>query len=165
MYLPGGNLFLNTGGIDLLIGGNTYLGLQGLGKIDVVQDSPAEIKPLRFELNGVSSTMLSVVLTSPVQGSVVNLKLAIFDPATYLIIETHTKWSGFLDTLTVSDMKGKSTISANAEHAGIDLLRPSGSIYSDSEQQRLYPGDPSLQYLTSQIDMRVVWPSAQFFFK
>ena len=165
MMLSGGAVYLNTSSLNLTIGGNTYLGTGGLGKIDTVQDSPAEIKPLRFELSGVPSTAIALVVSTPVQGAVVNVKVALYDPSTYAIIETQLKWSGFIDTMTISDGHPTATISVNAEHAGIDLIRPAGNIYSDADQQMLYPGDPSLQYLATQIDMRVIWPSAAYFYR
>ena len=74
MDLAGGGLYLNTGSLNLTIGGITYLGLQGLGKIEAIADSPSEVKALKFELSGVSSSMVALALTEPVQGKAVRIK-------------------------------------------------------------------------------------------
>jgi hypothetical protein len=163
MDLASGALNLNTSSLTLTLGGTTYLGTGGLGKIDTVQDTPAEVRALSFELSGVAPSSVALVLTEPVQGKAVRLKVAIFDPDTYQIIEAEMRWAGILDTLAIDDGKPAATIKVSAEHAGIDLIRPSGSLYSDAEQQRLHPGDPGMQFMADQVDIRIVWPSAAFY--
>jgi hypothetical protein len=155
-------LYLNTGGIDLTIGGIVYSGTQGLGRVDAVQESPAEIKPLRFELGGVPSTMIALALAEPVQGKAVRVKTALFDPDTYQIIETRLRWQGQLDVMAIEDGIPTATVQVSAEHAAIDLLRTATSYYSDSEQRRLFSGDPSMQYVADQAEVKIVWPAASW---
>ena len=163
MDLASAPLYLNTSGVDLVLAGITYYGAKGLGKVNAVQDTPAEIKALSFELSGVQSTSIALVLTEPVQGRPVRIKLCIFDPDTYQPLEVEMRWAGVLDVMAISDGVPGATIQVSAEHIGIDLIRASGSLYSDAEQQRLHPGDPGLQYMADQVDMRIVWPTAAFF--
>ena len=153
-------IYLNTGGIDLTIGGTVYSGTQGLGRVDAVQESPAEIKPLRFELGGVPSSMIALALAEPVQGKAVRVKTALFDPDTYQIIETRLRWQGLLDVMSIADGMPTATVQVSAEHSAIDLLRTVTSFYSDAEQRRLFAGDPSLQYMASQAEIKIVWPAA-----
>jgi len=165
MDLQSGNLYLNTASVDLTLFSVTYYGTKGLGRIDAATDIAAEAKGLGFELSGVPATQIALALTEPVQGKAVRVKLAIFDPATYQIIAVDTRWSGFLDTMTIIDAQPTATIKVNAEHAGIDLFRPFNSVYSDAEQQRLNAGDTGLQFMSDQVDMRIVWPTADWFKK
>jgi len=155
-------LYLNTSSLNLVVGGNTYLGTGGLGRIEAIQDSPSEVKPLRFELSGVPTTSVSFALAEPVQGKAARIKLAIFDPDTYAVLATYLRWSGLLDVMAIEDGPTTATIKVSAEHAGIDLIRPTVSLYSDAEQRRLAANDPSLQYMADQQDMRVVWPAASW---
>ena len=155
-------LYLNTSSLDLVVGTNTYLGTAGLGRIEAIQDSPSEVKPLRFELSGVPTTSVSLALAEPVQGKAARVKLAIFDPDTYAVLATYLRWSGLLDVMAIEDGPATATIKVSAEHAGIDLIRPTVSLYSDAEQRRLAANDPSLQYMADQQDMRVVWPAASW---
>ena len=90
------------------------------------------------------------------------MKLAIFDPDTYAVLATYLRWSGLLDVMAIEDGPATATIKVSAEHAGIDLIRPTVSLYSDAEQRRLAANDPSLQYMADQQDMRVVWPAASW---
>lgn len=155
-------LYLNTSGLDLVLNGRTYLGTRGLGKVEALQDSPAEVKPLRFELSGVDSTRIALARTERVQGREVRILSAIFDPDTYQPLDVRLRWCGRLDVLAVEDGVPTATLQVTAEHAGIDLLRPVTSLYSDAEQRRLHPGDPSLQYMADQAEMRIVWPAASW---
>jgi hypothetical protein len=163
MDFASGSIRLNTSSLTLTIGGNDYLGTGGLGKIGAIQDTPAELRGLTFELSGVSPSSIALVMTEPVQGRPVALSLVLFDPETYQVLDVLSRWVGVLDTLSIDDARPNATIQVAAEHAGIDLVRPSGSQMSDAEQQRLAPGDPSLQFVADQVDIRIVWPAAAFF--
>lgn len=155
-------LNLNTASLDLTVDGTTYFGTKGLGSIEAIQETPAEVRALKFTLTGVPSTSIALALTEPVQGKLVTIKLAIFDPSTYRILDVRTRWAGRLDVFTIDDGGATSTLSVTAEHAGIDLTRPGNSLYTDAEQQRLNPGDFAFQFLNDQVEQRIIWPSASY---
>ena len=155
-------LYLNTTSLDLVIGGNTYYGTRGLGTIDAVQESVAEVKQLKFTMSGVPSSAIALALTEPVQGKLVTVKLAIFAPTTFAVLDVHTRWQGRLDVFSIDDGGATSIISVTAEHAGIDLMRPSNSLMTDLEQQRIHAGDLSMQYMNSQVEQTIVWPAASW---
>lgn len=155
-------VYLCTAGINLVVDGITYLGTGTLGRIDAVQESPAEIKPLRFELSGVPSGQIALALAEPVQGKAVRIKIAVLDPDTYQVIESRLRWQGRLDVFAIEDGPDTATLMCSAEHAAIDLLRTATVMYSDSEQRRLYSNDPSLQFLADQAEQRLVWPAASW---
>lgn len=158
-------LFVNTTNADMIIGGSTYYGTKGLGKIAAISESSAEIKGLQFELSGVPSDKISLALSEAVQGKAVRIKTAIFDPSTYAVLDTRLRWAGWLDVMAISDGEQTATITVSAEHAGVDLTRPSSSLYTDAEQQRLATGDLFLQFLADQVEQRIVWPTADWFKK
>jgi hypothetical protein len=158
-------LLLNTASLDLVLGGNTYYGTKGLGKIEPIQESPSEIRALKFELSGVPSTSIALALTEPVQGKEARIKLCLFDPDSYAVLGSHLRWAGRLDVIAIEDGASTATLHVTAEHSAIDMLRTAVSLYSDSEQRRLYANDPSLQFMADQVEMRVVWPAAAWFRK
>jgi hypothetical protein len=158
-------LNLCTSNLNLVLGGTTYYGLKGLGRINPAQTTPSEIKQINFEISGVPSELVSLALSEPVQGKAVRLKLAIFDPATYTVLDTVLFWAGELDVMSLVDAANGSTISVTAEHVGIDLNRPASSFYTDDEQQALHAGDLFLQYTSQQVEQQIVWPAAAYFRK
>lgn len=155
-------LFMNSTGMTLSISGNTYIGTAGLGHVDVVQDTPAEIKQLSFTLSGVPSGMVALALSEPVQGKAVRIKVAVLDNSTMATLGVYSRWSGRLDTMMLDDGQGSGAITVTAEHAAIDLVRPYTSYFNDLEQRRLYPGDLALQFVNDQAEMQVVWPAASW---
>ena len=155
-------LNLCTANVNITYGGKTYYGLKGLGRIGTVTDTPAEVKQLQFELSGAPSELVSLALSEPVQGKAVRIKVAIFDPSTYAVLDVQTRWQGLLDTMTISDGKDGAAIAVTAEHAGIDLTRPASNYYTDPEQQALHPGDLFFQYTSIQVEQRIVWPDRTY---
>lgn len=158
-------LYLNTSNLNLVVGSATYLGVGGLGSIAALAETPAEVRGLTFQISGVPSDRISLALSEPVQGKPVRIKTAILDPSTYSVLDTRLRWAGLLDVMTVNESGGMATINVSAEHAGMDLSRASTSLYSDTEQQRLNPGDLFLQFMADQVSQRIVWPSVEFFKK
>ena len=153
-----------TGGWSLVWSGNTYTPVNSLGTVDAVRETTGgQPEALRFSLSGVPSSMVALALAEPVQGKAVSVYVAIFDPATYQILDAALEWAGTLDTMALSESGGTASITVTAEHAGIDLLRAVPVRYTDTDQQRLYPGDLGFQYVTDQADQTLVWPAASFF--
>lgn len=155
-------LRLNTSPWDLAWSGNTWFATYGLGRIDPIEDSPGELKGLRFELSGVPSTVLATALSEPIQGKPINIYTAVFD-AQCQILDVLLDWSGRLDTMPIAEDGERATIAVTAEHIGVDLLRPAGINFSHQDQGRLHPGDQFFEYVIDQSDQQVVWPAAAFF--
>lgn len=155
-------LYLNTSGWHLEWAGHTWLGAARVGRIDTIDDTPAEVAGLKFQLSGVPTSMLSLVLAEPVQGKPVNIYTAIFDADTR-IVDAPLEWAGRLDVLNLVEQGESSVITVSAEHIGLDLTRPGTQRFSSQDQQRLYPGDRFFQYLVDTADRQIVWPAASFF--
>lgn len=155
-------LRLCTGGWALSWGGNTFTATGDLGGIEPMEENAGPPRGLSFQITGVPPAMLGMALSEPVQGKAVSLYVAIFDPATYQILDAALEWSGTLDTMHVSD-GDPAVISVTAEHAGFDLIRAAAVRYTDVDQQRLFPGDLGCAYVTDQSDAQIVWPAASYF--
>lgn len=159
--------YANTTGGNIVYGGNTYIGVGALGRIDVIDESPTEIKSLRFELPCVMSTEIAQALVGMPAGREVRIHTAVIAAAAsgLTVVYRKLEWSGLLDVPQIVEGEQTSVVQVTAEHIGIDLLRPSGYLYSDQDQQRLHPGDRSWQYVIDQADKTVIWPAASFFRK
>lgn len=144
-------------------GGEDYLALGDLGTIQEIDDSPGENKSIQFTLNGVKPELLSIALAEPVRGKVVTVRMAIVHPDTHAVIDAPVVWRGTLDQMSVTMNQTTSTVNVTAEHRGATFARPKPVRYTNVDQQKLYPGDTSLQYITSQANHQDVWPAASFF--
>lgn len=157
--------FTNTTGTDLVWNGNTYLGMAGVGSIDVIEDTPLEIKGLRFSLPAIVDSELATALIGMPQGRSARVLTAVFDPATFQILDAVVEWAGRLDVPQIEERGSSSVISVSAESMAVDLLRPSGLLYTNADQQRLHPGDDSFEFVLDQAEKSIVWPAARFFRK
>ena len=157
--------YVCTGGQSLVVGGNTYQAVGSAGKIEPIQATPTEIRALQLQLSGVLPSAISMVLQTPVQGKAIRIKLALFDPNTFVVTDTVLLWQGQLDTMRLEDGTDTTAIMVSDEHVGIDLNRPVSAYFTDADQQALFPGDLFFQYVSTQFDQRIVWPAAHFFHK
>jgi hypothetical protein len=158
-------LNLNSSGLDLVVNGVTYDGLGGLGQIDAITEQGANMPQIRLTLAGVQSTDIALALSEPVQGKAVRIKQAVFDPSTGAVLDVTMRYAGYLDVMTISDGVPTATIAVSSESALLDLLRPSGIYFNDSDQQALSPGDLAFQYVNDQSDEKIVWPAWSFWKK
>ena len=157
---------LNTSNYDFTFEGITYNGAYGAGSINMIEDSPGEIKGVQFQLNGGPAGAIALALdeSKTWQGTAVTVRLAILD-SSFSIVEAPVVWQGSGDTLSITEDEGGAIISATAESTAIDLLRGSALTYSDADQQMLYPGDKGISLLLKQADQPVVWPTKAWYYK
>jgi len=143
--------------------GATYLAAGSLGQIDATDETSEQARPLRFSLSGLPSAQISLVLSEAVQGRDVSVRVAIFDPDTHQVLDAALEWQGAIDTMQVSEDGQTAVVTVAAESAGLDLLRAAPVRYTDVDQQRLFPGDRGLEYVTGQAEKTIVWPARTFF--
>jgi hypothetical protein len=156
---------LNSSRLNLSIDGNTYLGLGPLGQVAPIRETSSELPQISFSLNGVPPDMVGLMLSEPVQGKAVRVKLAIFNSSTGAVLDTSLRYAGLLDYMGMSDGKDSSTITVVAESATLGLLRPAGVYFNNDDQQALYPGDLAMQYVNEQAEQKIVWPAASYWKK
>jgi len=165
---PSGTIALNTSNWNIASGGVTYQGAYGLGSISAITDSPGgAMKGITLEMiTGDSGTIaLALDEADEVQGAPITIRTAIFDPATYAVLDAPIDFAGLCDTMQIEEGGSKVSITVTAESNAVDLLRSNPSTYSDADQQALYPGDRAFEYVVDQLDKPVVWPSREYFFQ
>jgi hypothetical protein len=168
MHFQEGSVYMNTGMYDLEWNDQTWVGLQGIGSVAAVDEAVGELQPLRFTLMAGESQAVAMALGTPVQGRPVRTHLMILDPATHAILDVFQTWTGTLDQMTYEEsFDGSSitqpSISVTAEHRGVAMTIPIPARYTDADQQKLHPGDKSLEYVLAQSQANVVWPAASYF--
>lgn len=163
-----GSIALNTSNWDVEYAGTLYRGAYGLGSISAITDAPGgAIKGITLEMiTGDSGTIaLALDEADEVQGAPIVVCTAIFDPATYQVLDAPIDFAGLCDTMQIEEGGSKVSITVTAESNAVDLLRSNPSTYSDADQQALYPGDRAFEYVVDQVDKPLVWPSREYFFQ
>lgn len=155
-------IYLATAGVNVEWSGQTWLGISTVGAVDPINDAAGERQPLRFALSSVPNDVLAIALAEPVRGKRLRIYDAIMDIDAGTILDAPLIWSGSLDVMTVNEGKPTGQIQVTAEHRGTTFARVKPLRYTDIDQQALYPGDRSLQYMTAQSAHQDVWPAASW---
>ncbi|WP_291015022.1 hypothetical protein [Hydrogenophaga sp.] len=157
---------LNSSTMSLTYGGHVYQGAAGLGSIGAIEDSPGEVKGLQFTLSGVAASTIAVALddADEWQGVPVEIRTAILDQD-YQVVDAPLEWTGTGDTMSIEENGDTAVITATAESSAVDLLRGHPLTTSHEDQQTVSPGDRAFEYVTSQADQPVVWPSREWFMR
>ncbi|CAA2107620.1 hypothetical protein [Variovorax paradoxus] len=163
MGFPGLPIALNNWNLPLVYGGVTYMGAAGLGSISPIEDSPGEIKGLQFEMSGVPIENLALALADStiVQGTPISIRLAIVSGAQ--VLDAPLDWTGLIDTMSIQEDGNTCSIAVTAESTAVDLLRGTSLTTSDADQRFLYPGDRAFEYIVSQANVPIVWPTKQYY--
>jgi hypothetical protein len=164
---PSGTVALNSSNWTFTVSGTTYTGANGLGSISPITDQGGELPGLQLELGWVSSSLLALALddANEVQGAVVTISTLLLDATTYAQVGVVVDWIGYADRMDIAEDGDRCAVSLSCESKGVDLIRGNPLTYNDADQQLLYPGDLGFQYVTSQTDQPVVWPSREHFLR
>lgn len=153
-------VYLTTAGGPITWSGQTWEPA-GLGAIEPVEDTSAEMPPLRFTMPGLNPDQLYVALEPGTEGSAVRVYDALIDPDTGACEDAVLAWSGTLNVPELVDGE-QADLTVTAEHRGMLAIRPKPSRYTDDEQRRLYPGDTSLDFDPATDAKPLVWPAASY---
>lgn len=132
--------------------------------VGAIDDSAAEFTQLTLTLPAVTEAQLALGLVTDVEGRRVQVYDAIVDPDTGLVADARLAWVGVMDQPTIEDGP-TAAMTITAEHRGSTAVRPKPTRYTNDEQQRLYPGDWSLDQDPATDAAPEPWPTASYFQK
>lgn len=148
-----------VGGTDLVWGGHTWAA-QDIG-IDAISNDIATPSGLAFTLPAVTTSEISMAVDDDIEGSEVEVYLALVDPDTAAVADAMLVWAGELDMPGWED--GPQAVAHfTAEHRGTIAMRSRPVRYTDSDQQRLHPGDTSMRFDPATDGAPMVWPAASY---
>lgn len=174
-------VYMWTGIGNLIIDGNTYIGVGNLVGISEIRESQnLEANGLAMSLSGVSSTLVSVALQETFQGRICRLWLAVTatenriaqegdegailqEDGSYILLENelvgapYLLFTGMMDTMEINDDGKSAIITLNAENVLLQLKRSKVRRYTDEDQKAEFPQDRGLEFIASLQDRQIVW--------
>lgn len=162
MVLDSGTLRLAGTPFPVDWNGYTWLATWGLGAVEATTETDTEIRGLRFTLSGVPASAIATVLTEPVQGRAVTLRLAVLDANNVVQVDVNA-WQGTLDTLTLDDGRPLATVSVTAEHRLARWAVPKLVRFSVEDQRRINPADKFFEHAAAMSEASLVWPGKEWF--
>ena len=162
MQFASGTAYASGTAFNVPYGGNTYIGLQMVGKIDVISETDAEVKGLAFTLSGVLPANISLALAENVTKRPVIVRFATLDASGAVTVDPNV-WQGYMDTMSILDSGPSSTIRVTAEHKMAAWRQPKIVRFTDEDQRRRAPGDGLFKHIAVISEKPIVWPGAEFF--
>jgi len=158
LELDSGTLYLTDSVGTVLFDGQTWTGLGGLLDMGPMEESDdRSAYRVWIRLNGTNPDLLAEAYAEPVYRRAVSVYLGFTDENGDLVEDPDIRWSGYGDTWEV-DIGGElESITLFAEDERIRDTRPSGLLWTDEDQQKLYPGDTGFEFLAQIIDARITW--------
>ena len=164
----GGDLRVNTTRSDiedLESPANVYRGVGLIAGVDELRDSAKEVSSVSITVSGLDPGVLAIALGKQVRGRPIRIYLGVLRASDLRLLDLVDVWAGQMSTMPIREEGGTVAITLTAEHRGVLFARPKPVRYTDSDQQRLYPGDRCLEYIVSQSQAQDQWPAASFFRK
>lgn len=137
---------------------HTWLGVGELGSIDgILESTDRSVNGVKLTLTGIDNDMLSHALTQDYQGRDAKIWLVYFDEIWQPIGDGILIFAGQMDTLSAVDGDKKGMVTVQCESRDALLRRTSESLLTDEEQQRLWPGDLGLEFVTALQSKEIQW--------
>jgi hypothetical protein len=143
---------------EITAAGHAWQGVGGLLGVSAF----AEAQDLRatgvtVTISGIPSAAISLALGESYHGRAARVLLGVFDPVGGALLATQPVFAGRMDVLSINEAAETADVSVSIENRLIDLERPRVVLYTDETQQRLFPGDVSLQYVPALVDAQIRW--------
>lgn len=143
--------------------GKDWLGTGALMRLSPIEETrEIEAVGLSLALSGVPSAMVAVAYGDFSQGRPAKVWLGALDIASGAMVSDPVAiFQGRMDTISDSDDGAEAVITVTAESNLADLKRLRARFLTDQDQQRIFPGDRSLRYLSSLQERPVYWGARQ----
>ena len=139
-------------------GGYDWLGVGTFANVSTVEESAELSKSsLTYTLNGIPSSMISIVLGEQYQGRSAKLYIGFLDPTTgQLVADPNLLSQGRMDVSEIEE-GDTCTVSITAESRVAAWDRPLTRRYTDADQRSRYVDDKGLQYIDQAAQKEINW--------
>lgn len=156
-FFDSGTLRLWTGHESRTISGQTYIGAGNILSIDLPSESTEiSAKAIQIGVNGINSSIVSLALQEPYRDRVVKAYLLFFS-AGAVVQDPYNIFTGYINTMTISDAGETCTISVLAESKLIDLQRPRLRRYTSEDQKLSFAEDLGFDFVTDIQEKTINW--------
>lgn len=160
MYFDSGTLRLAVAPWNITVGANTYI--RAPVEPQKLKESALSSEGLSLKLSGLSTDILVLMTAEPYHGRTIRLLKAYLQPDTGGVYDVPKPWFiGRMRNMVGSETNSRADVMLFAEHYDVELQRPAPLLYTDADQQRLFPGDRGCEYTARNADKTVVWPSKE----
>lgn len=158
MAFPTANLNMWSGIGDLTVGGVDYIGAGNLLSVgDISESTELQANGIRLSLSGISGALITKARDEDYQGRELKILLGAMDSGNSMIADPVVMFSGFMDTMTISDAGETAIISVTAENRLIEFEKTRVRRYTAEDQKIDFPNDKGLEYVAEMAEKEIVW--------
>ncbi len=158
---PSGVVRVNGSPADIAFGGDTYIGVGGLGSISAVRESnELRAYDLTLGLSGVPSDSVALALTEAYQGRAGTVWEVLLQDGV-VVADPVIAFRGRMDQMNVSTGQ-TSAVTVKLINRLADWERPKIRRYTNEEQDRRFPGDGFFRFVPATVEKEIVFPAASF---
>lgn len=151
----GGQLRFWSGLGDLTINQQDYIGSGALLSVKPSEEANGvNAKGATIALSGIDQSITNFVIGLPYQNRPANILLGIKVSNVYTWINV---FSGFMDTMTITEDGETTNIEIKCENRLIDMLRPRERRYTKEDQQSRFPDDKGLNFVHEMKEKQIIW--------
>lgn len=160
LEFPSGDVRINGSPADLIIDGESYVGVGGLGSISAVQEtSELRTYDMALGLSGVPADAVSLALTEEFHGAPGTIWAVLLDRTTYQpIADPIVIFRGTVDQMQV-ELGQTGTVTVTLQDFMSDWERPKIRRWSLEDQQLRDPTDTAFRFLAASTEKQIVWPA------
>ena len=144
-----GDLQIGNDPLDMYIGSGALLSVKPSEEANGVNAKGATIA-----LSGIDQSITNFAIGLPYQNRPANILLGIKVDNVYTWINV---FSGFMDTMTITEDGEASNIEIKCENRLIDMLRPRERRYTKEDQQSRFPSDKGLNFVHEMKEKQIIW--------
>lgn len=160
LLLDSGAVYVCSLDKNIIWNGNTYLGVGDLGKVSVGGETVSSgAVGLTLELSGIPANYVSIAANEDYHGRTVILRYGFMDSNFKITGATGNPailFQGIIDQMFIKLGK-EAVINLTAEDDWIRWEEPIKSLYTNEEQQFLFPGDLGLEFVAQTVDKEIIW--------
>jgi hypothetical protein len=147
-----------TGIGNIVFNGATWSGSGDAIKLSPLQETAAtEAVGVSFEIQGVTSDLISLALSEPIQGRGASVYIGFLDANEALISTPLGPFAYIMDTINITEDPQKPSITLTAESYLSTLEIPRPSRYTHEDQQINFAGDNGLIFVPSLQEKQILW--------
>lgn len=154
---PSGVTRVHTGTGQIIVNGQTFLGVGTLGEVGAVtEENTTSSSTMSMTLNGLDLTLVGETLNEECVGRNVTVYVAAMSQTNGAIIAANILFEGFIadSALQAGNTNALSYTIANVfERWSYGL----SDRYTDESQQRLHPGDRFFRYVAQMAERSIYW--------
>ena len=161
---PAGIARWNSSPADILIAGDTFVGVGALGTISAAEEG-IELRSygITVGITGVPRDAIALALGQAYQGRKGTIWEIMLDPTSWLpVVDPMVIFRGRMDQMDIT-LGTTAEVTVKLENRLTDWERPKIRRYTDADQRRRDPADGAFRFLPATTEKEIIWPARSFF--